>query len=122
MKNKAENKFSLKYLTAILIAGLMIFSIIGCTTLNSPDTPFPNAYTINSGATEITFTDIPADCTIEIYNLSGELIRKIEISSGNGQYAWDLKNSSGESLRSGIYTYRIKSSQSEQNGKIVITR
>jgi len=101
---------------------MLCLALTGCTALNSPDSPFPNSYTAISGGTNITFTDIPANCSIEIYTLGGDLLRKIEITAGNGQYTWDLKNVSGESLKSGIYTYRIKSAQSEQSGKIVITR
>jgi len=107
---------------ALFFLMLCLVILTGCTALHSPDSPFPNSYTTLSGATDITFTDLPANCSIEIYTLGGDLLRKIEITTGNGQYTWDLKNLSGENLRSGIYTYRIKSAQIEQSGKIVITR
>ena len=106
----------------IFILLLMCIILSGCTTLSGPDKPFPNSYNIVSGATQVTFTDLPANCTIEIYNISGDPIRKIEVVSGNGQTIWDLKNESGESVKSGVYTYLLTSSQQNLTGKIVVTR
>jgi hypothetical protein len=97
----------------ILAAGLA-----GCSDPR-PGYVFPDPCL--SGSTEIVFTDLPASCTIEVYTLSGERVKTLVESDGDGQAIWDIRNDAGELLGSGLYTYIIRSDQEEQ-GKIVITR
>lgn len=101
---------------------MLCLFVAGCSNLYSPDKPFPNSYTASGGATDITFTDLPADCTIEIHSLSGELVQRIIEVNGDGEATWDLKNKSGENVRSGVYSYVIITPQERKTGKIVITK
>ena len=48
------------------------------------------------------FTDLPDNATISIYNLAGSLVRKLE-HSGSQNEIWDLQNSFGVPVASGMY-------------------
>lgn len=72
----------------------------------------------------------PAEVCIAIYNLSGQIIRRLEL--GNmmpGYYIdraraayWDGKNESGEEVSSGIYFYQISAGLFSGTRKITIAR
>jgi WD40 repeat protein len=67
---------------------------------------------IGSGE-HIEFRNLPAQATIQIYSMGGDLLRTIE--HGQGEFGessdvqvWDLKNASGRMVSSGVYIYHIK--------------
>ena len=52
----------------------------------------------------VTFTHLPAQATIRIYNLAGVLVNTIEHNNENSQFEnWKLKNASDLPIASGIY-------------------
>jgi hypothetical protein len=84
-----------------------------------------NAYPIPYRPTQhnngITFLDIPENSTLIIYNLLGEPVFKIDNISGF--YNWDVKNSSGKVVNSGLYLYYFKNKNKKiSSGKLVIIR
>ena len=83
---------------------------------------FPNPFKPSAGHTNITFTNLAAQCTIKIYTISGDLAKTIVENGGSGQSVWDAKNDSGESLQSGLYLYIIKNPTDTKTGKLVIIR
>jgi hypothetical protein len=101
----------------LLAAGLAA----GCAE-NSSNYLFPDPYVAGQGYNEIVFTDLPASCTIDILTVNGDVVRTIVESDGDGQAAWDLRNSSGKELTSGLYLYIIESTQEVKRGKLVISR
>ncbi len=73
---------------------------------------FPNPYfaynplETNQFAHYVTFTHLPKICTIKVFSLNGVLIRTIshvDASGGNPTERWDLANSSGLPVASGMY-------------------
>ena len=56
----------------------------------------------NSLDYQMHFTDLPDNATISIYNLAGSLVRKLE-HSGSQNEIWDLQNSFGVPVASGMY-------------------
>ncbi len=57
----------------------------------------------------VQFTYLPDRCTIRIFDLAGNLIRKLEKeSSATTLLRWDLKNSYGLPVASGIYVYHVE--------------
>ena len=83
---------------------------------------FPNPYKPSDGHTTITFTNLAAQCTIRIFSLSGELVKTISESDGDGQNSWDVTNEGGEALHSGLYLYVISSTDDVKKGKLVVIR
>ena len=71
-----------------------------------------------------------AQVTIEIYNTTGEIVRRLVIghkaaglyySTDRAAY-WDGQNQSGEQVASGVYFYRIVAGQYDQTRKMVILK
>lgn len=97
-------------------------------------TVFPNPFTPNDGnpntgieytgsavdMSGIIFYNIPANCSIKIYTMTGGLVR--ELSSNTGQAKWDVKNTSGNKATSGWYIYLIQGSGQNIVGKLAIVR
>jgi hypothetical protein len=94
----------------------------------APSTDPSNAYAYpvpfkpSEGHTVITFTNLPAICTIKIYTIAGELIKTIPVSSSSGSTTWDAKTDFGGNAASGVYIYLIESSTSKKLGKLMIIR
>ena len=66
-----------------------------------------------AGTPHVEFRNLPERATIRIYTLAGELVREVE--HGPGRYGesrdaaeWDLKNSTGRGVASGVYLYQVK--------------
>lgn len=70
------------------------------------------------GGPHVEFRNLPDQATIKIYTLSGDFVRQIDHSRGKynestSAAAWDLKNSSGRDVASGIYIYQVKTPSGE---------
>jgi len=74
----------------------------------------------------IMFTNIPAQCTIKIFTVSGVMVDKIDVdnSSGNGIVHWDLLSSEGLEIAAGVYFYHVKTELTgdEKMGKFAIIK
>jgi subtilisin family serine protease len=64
----------------------------------------------NPGRTSgnINFVNIPSNCRITIYSISGERIKIFENRTTFEGITWDIRDESGNSLSSGIYVYRVE--------------
>jgi len=60
---------------------------------------------------------------VNIYTLSGRLVKKLTVAPGSGSAPWDGTNTDGEKARQGIYIYRITSNAGGAlTGKLALTR
>jgi len=93
----------------------------------------PNPFRQHSGllgtgeALRMEFIGLPAQCTIRIYTLAGELVRKIEHDDGSGSQSWGsiLKldyqvNKWMMYVAPGVYIYYIESNVPEHEGETYI--
>ncbi len=70
---------------------------------------FPNPYyavnteELNKYQKFVTFSHLPANATIRIFNLAGIMVKTITKTSGSQFQRWDLKNESNLPVGSGIY-------------------
>ena len=113
---------------------------------------YPNPYygsALWDGSTErlrkIYFYNLPSECEITIYTLSGDIVKKIEhnqnsngsdikwfqtyASSGNqimtgGEDAWDLISDNDQAIATGLYLFTVKDSNSGniKRGKFLIIK
>lgn len=61
------------------------------------------------GNYQLKFQHLPAECTIRIFNLGGDLIRTIEHNDIDDSWTnWDLKTTNGLIVASGIYVYVVE--------------
>jgi hypothetical protein len=70
----------------------------------------------------VQFTYLPEKCTIRIFDLAGNLIRKLEKDDATTPFfRWDLKNEYELPVASGIYVFHIEASGiGEKVGKMAI--
>ncbi|RJP63553.1 MAG: hypothetical protein C4539_16125 [Ignavibacteriales bacterium] len=68
-----------------------------------------NTYTSGRGPREIHFINLPAKCTIRIFNVSGALVKKIEHDNPleNGTEIWDVLSDEKFEIAYGIYVYHV---------------
>ncbi|MSP57640.1 MAG: hypothetical protein CK532_00745 [Flavobacteriales bacterium] len=67
-----------------------------------------SAYENSPLDSRVKITNLPPECTISIFDMAGNLIRKIKKSDDNTFYEWDLKNGSNVPISSGLYLIHIK--------------
>lgn len=71
----------------------------------------------------IRFVNVPADCTIRVYTVSGDLVWWHTHQGGTGNVEWDTKNGYEELVASGVYVYRLEASGGGSvYGRITIIR
>jgi hypothetical protein len=70
----------------------------------------PNPYIVTGGELNFTgdsnkllFVNLPAFCTITVYNSTGDVIKTIEHTSGSGDELWDQLSNSNQRVVSGVY-------------------
>jgi hypothetical protein len=74
----------------------------------------PNPYYAYSGYEKnqldnrVKFTNLPEKCVIQIYTVSGTMIRKFTKDSPQTFLDWDLKNQAGIPIASGLYIVHIQ--------------
>lgn len=84
-----------------------------------------NIYSNGRGERSIHFIHLPAQCTIRIFTINGELVDTIEHDGGvnNGTAYWDLLTKDNLSVSYGIYIYHIDApGVGEKIGKFAIIK
>ncbi|MFH1897419.1 MAG: Ig-like domain-containing protein [Candidatus Desantisbacteria bacterium] len=68
--------------------------------------------------------DFSGKATIKIFTLSGELVQTLTDVDGTKatEAKWDLTNSDGQSVASGVYLYMISNTQGKRYGKLAVIR
>ncbi len=55
----------------------------------------------------LTFANLTKQAEVNIFDISGRFIRKIVSMETSGGIKWDLKDSGGNDVPTGIYIYRV---------------
>ena len=92
----------------------------------------PNPYIVSSPFNEnlygnrLMFDNLPKQCKISIFTITGELVDEIDHGSEtnlDGIYLWDMKNKKGNVIKPGIYIYAIETDKFDPHlGKFVIIK
>jgi len=83
---------------------------------------YPNPWKADQNSKPyVTIDGLPASVvtSVRIFTISGELVRKL---SGTQSVQWDLRNSAGENVASGVYIYLLIANGEQHSGKIAIIR
>jgi hypothetical protein len=83
---------------------------------------FPNPWRSDQNASAMmTFDGFPSSAvtTLRLFTIAGEHVRTL---SGTQSIQWDLRNSSGERVASGIYIYLLTANNEQKSGKIAVIR
>jgi len=70
--------------------------------------------------TEIYFKGIGKQAEIRIFNIFGELVRRID--NVDQETTWDIRNDFGRKVSSGIYIYIITNKEGKRTGKLAIIK
>lgn len=84
-----------------------------------------NPYSSGRGPRSIHFTHLPSSCTIRIFTINGELVKKIEHENNfsNGTAYWDLLTDDNLSISYGIYIYHVEAPGiGEKTGKFAVIK
>jgi len=71
---------------------------------------------------DIAFTNLPEQCTINVFTLDGNLVKTIEHTNGTGTEFWDLRSFSNQLIATGIYIYHVKSNAGDKVSKFAVVR
>lgn len=67
---------------------------------------YPQPFSIESGGM-LTFAGLPSGGRVEIYTVSGKIIRMLDIDRGDGAIEWDGRDEAGVYPVPGTYLYRV---------------
>ncbi|MCK5822292.1 MAG: hypothetical protein KAH17_10400, partial [Bacteroidales bacterium] len=67
-----------------------------------------SSYELNQLSNMVKITNLPRTCTVSIYSLDGNLIHRLTKDSDQAFLEWDIKNSYGIPVASGLYIFHIK--------------
>ncbi|MFA5858864.1 MAG: fibronectin type III domain-containing protein [Elusimicrobiota bacterium] len=85
---------------------------------------YPNPYNLGLGVNGITFDYLTAKARIMIFTVTGELVFDQTVETA-GKYQWDMANTSGGTVASGVYIYRITNPDNAANvktGKLAVVK
>ena len=93
--------------------------------LQSQIIAFVLAVSFRKPSCKIDFINLPSECTIKIFTLSGYLVDTIQHQSGyeSGAATWDLLSKDGLEIAYGIYLYHIDAPGiGETTGKFAVIK
>ena len=84
---------------------------------------YPVPYRPSAGDTRVTFAFLPSQGSIQIFSASGEQVSRLDFTDpSDGKLLWNVTNSAGEPLSSGVYIFRVKDPTGSRTGKILVIR
>ena len=83
--------------------------------------PYPVPYKSNSGLAGITFTRMAPGTSVRIYSIDSRLVQTL-VSEDGQDVLWDVRNSAGDKVASGVYFYLLNQNGtcSTNKGKLVV--
>lgn len=83
---------------------------------------YPVPFKPSAGHTKITFSALTGSARIRIYTLSGELVRTLSKADNTDSIDWDVRNTRGSAVDSGVYLYLIEGAGKPKTGKLMVIR
>ncbi|MEM6782409.1 MAG: hypothetical protein AAF624_01555 [Bacteroidota bacterium] len=80
---------------------------------------------VGRGERRIQFVNLPPLCTIRIFNIRGELVKRLEHDSfaSDGSEFWDLRTDGGQDVAYGVYIYHVEApGVGETTGKLALVK
>ena len=91
---------------------------------NPSYSPYPNPFIQGEpGHNNIIFDSLDPGTVLEVYSISGILLRKLEEEVSFGKLYWDGSDNKGRPLESGIYIYLLRDLEGRvAKGKLAIIK
>jgi len=91
---------------------------------------YPNPFSAGNVETKIAyFLDAPANVTLKIYDITGELVHEESIASGDPraqagpqETTWDGRNDKGEVVRNGVYVCMLNAGGKSAKFRIAVAK
>ena len=86
---------------------------------------YPNPYRagdVVDGEQCVMIANLTPQAKVWIYNISGELVKKLESDNTFGGVKWLLDNENGDAVANGIYIYYVEGEDDSFTGKVAIMR
>jgi len=90
---------------------------------------YPNPYNHSKSLNKkITFANLTKTAVIRVYSITGEFIKELKTTGENGGIEWDVKDSRGGELPSGVYIFKAEGKNSagqsveEKTGKFAVVK
>ena len=101
-----------------LVSLLGLLSLALCARGQEPDP---------ERARQITFYNIPDTCSISIWSLDGDLVRRMEhrenpLESDASVHVWNLITRNTQAVKTGLYIWTVESRYGNEVGKLVIIK
>ena len=84
-----------------------------------------NALEITPNNKVLKFVNLPGQCIVRIYSVSGILVQVLTHNdpTGGGELAWDLRNRSNQFVASGVYFYHVEAADGETKvGRLTVVQ
>ena len=90
----------------------------------------PNPYIVRSRFNEtstsrkLRFTNLPQECRISIFTITGELVKVLDHNNQfDGNEWWDLRSANNQEIAPGLYIYHVESTNGKEKiGKFAVIR
>jgi hypothetical protein len=86
----------------------------------NPWVPFDGNDKTGGIDTGVTFDELPEQSTIQLFTVSGKLVRKLTASTSS--WTWDGRDDAGREMASGVYFYAISYDGRYVKGKITVIK
>ncbi len=83
---------------------------------------YASQWEVDQGESVLQFQNLPEECTVRIYTLTGDLVRVLENTSGTGTVEWNLLTESQRLVASGIYIYHVESKYGDHLGRFAVVK
>ena len=72
---------------------------------------------------QIRFTNLPEECTITVFTVTGERVTTLEHSDlDDGNYVWDMRTVNNQEISPGLYIFSVESGSQTHIGKFAVVR
>jgi len=71
---------------------------------------------------KLMFINLPPQCTIKIYTMTGDLVKTLEHEDGTSEEPWNQVTEYNQLIYTGVYLYVVESDMGTKAGKFVVVR
>ena len=119
----SENRVLESPLKAVTVRPQRLTSAVTPSMIRAVPNPYlaHSTYEQNQFARRIRFVNCPAQCTIRIYNLAGQLVRTLTKNDASTSVVdWDVQTENRLPVGSGIYIYHVESPAGSNVGRLIV--
>ena len=98
-------------------------SVDGEPILATPSPAFRAHPSVTRASTEFRWTGrSELAARVEIFDVSGRRVRRLDVPSGESRIAWDGRGTSGAPVASGVYLARLLEGNTRMDARVVVLR